>query len=188
MESAEHLVRVLSLQARGVQVLIWEQKIDLMRAIVLLKAALPGFPDSPVLLPTEAAALLEFSIRLFEQAENATPVERRVILIPQGNTTVAGEWLNGWRRQLAQSPGTLIVIRRIDFNTLCRAAPDLMSFAQSDVHEVTELLPLVEKATLDHLTFRLSDLWYEALEALPGAMPSDEEIADWLSQLQSSAD
>jgi hypothetical protein len=45
MESAEHLARVLSLQTRGIQVLLWEHKTDLIRALAVLQAALPDFPD-----------------------------------------------------------------------------------------------------------------------------------------------
>jgi hypothetical protein len=185
MESAEHLVRVLSIQTRGIHVLLWEHKTDLIRALVVLKAALSNFPDTPILLPTEQIELQRFSIGLFERPEEHTPGSRRILLIPQASTQAIGAWLNGWRRQLADPPGTLLVIRRVDFVALYRRAPDLMSFAQSETHEVTGLLPLLDQATIDRTSERLPDAWYEPLNALPGALPSNDEIAGWIQRLQS---
>ncbi|TVS16891.1 MAG: hypothetical protein EA424_13505 [Planctomycetaceae bacterium] len=66
MESAEHLARVLSLQSRGVHVLLWEDKSDLVRALLVLRASFSSFPESLILLPTADADLQKFSIQLFE--------------------------------------------------------------------------------------------------------------------------
>lgn len=186
METAERLVRVLRVQTRGIQVLLWEHKTDLLRALLVLKTALPDFPDVPILLPTDQTDLQRFSILLFEGSEGPPPTSRRILLIPQASTESVGEWLNGWRRQLAQAPGSLLVIRRVDFAALCRRAPDLMSFAQSDIHEATGLLPLLDKTTLGSISERLPNSWYEPLSALPGAMPSTDEIADWIGRLESN--
>src|SRR5262249_34658314 len=105
----------------------------------------------------------------------------------QASTNAVGAWLNGWRRRLADPPGTLLVIRRVDFVALYRRAPDLMSFAQSETHEVTGLLPILGQATIGRISERVPDAWYSPLDSLPGALPSDDEIADWIQRLRSNA-
>jgi hypothetical protein len=187
MESAEHLARAFALKKHGIQVLLWENKTDLIRALLVLKAALADFPDSPVLLPIEQTDLQRFSIDLYEQAEQCSNASRRFLLIPQASTEPVGAWLNGWRRRLADPPGTVIVIRRSDYVALCRRAPDLMSFAQADVHESTGLLPLIDRATLERWPSQLPDAWYERLNFLPGEMPAKGESADWRKQLEPRA-
>ena len=74
MESAEHLAQELRIQTRGIQVLLWEHKTDLLRALAVLQAALPNFPDVPILLPTAPADLQKFSIGLFERREEPLSV------------------------------------------------------------------------------------------------------------------
>ena len=186
MASAEHLAFLLSMQTRGVQVLLWEHKVDLIRALLVLQAAMPDFPDAPVVVPTGQSDLQRFSIDLFEESDRQPRVSRRILLIPQGSAGTIGTWLNGWRRRLAEPPGTLLVARRAEFAALCRRAPDLLSFAQSDVHEATGLLPLVEPGTLAKISQRLPDSWYGPLDALPGAMPTRDAIGDWVQQLKAA--
>ena len=36
-KSAEHLAFTLSVQTRGIQVLLWEHKVDLIRALIVLR-------------------------------------------------------------------------------------------------------------------------------------------------------
>jgi hypothetical protein len=160
MASAEHLAYALSMQTRGIQVLLWEHKVDLIRALLVVRAAMPDFPDAPVVIPTEQSDLQRFSIDLFEESDQPRTGSRRILLIPQGSTGVIGTWLNGWRRRLADPPGTLLVVRRAEFVALYQRAPDLMSFAQSEVHAATGLLPLVEPGTLARISGRLPDGWY----------------------------
>ena len=185
MESTEHLARVLSLQSRGVHVLLWEDKSDLVRALLVLRASFSRFPESLVLLPTADADLQKFSIQLFEDEGLEHLTAPRVFLVPQATTESLGAWLNGWRRRLADPPGTLLVVRRADFTLLFRRAPDLMSFAQSEVHEATGLLPLIRRDILERMPRQLEDAWTEPLNRLPGELPSDEEIAEWIDKLES---
>ncbi|HVA49461.1 MAG TPA: hypothetical protein VNH11_24050 [Pirellulales bacterium] len=187
MESAEHLLRVLNLKNRGIQVLLWESKTDLVRALLVLKAALDGFPDVPVLLPSNQVALQRFSIELYENVDQSAPIPRRFLLVPQASAESVGAWLNGWRQRLAASPGTVVVIRRADYAALCRRAPDLMSFAHSDVHDATGLLPLLDCNAVGRLPDRLPSAWNEELHALPGEIPAPEDIADWNEQLKRHA-
>jgi hypothetical protein len=184
MASAEHLAYVLSMQTRGVQVLLWEHKADLIRALLVLRAATRDFPDEPVVMPTEQPDLQRFSIRLFEESEQSPIGPRRILLIPQGSTGTIGTWLNGWRRRLADPPGTILVVRRAEFVALYQRAPDLMSFAQSEVHDATGLLPLVEPGTLARISGRLPDGWYGPLDALPGGTPSSDAIGGWVQRLK----
>ena len=185
MASAEHLACVLGMQTRGIQVLLWEHKVDLIRALLVLRATMPDFPDAPVVIPTEQSDLQRFSIHLFEESERRPTGPRRILLVPQGSTGAIGSWLNGWRRRLAAPPGVLLVVRHAEFVALYQRAPDLMSFAQSEVHEATGLLPLVEPATSAKISERLPDAWYEPLDALPGRMPSNDAIGGWIQRLKS---
>jgi hypothetical protein len=187
MESAEHLALTLGVQTRGIQILLWEHKTELVRALIVLKAGLQDFPEAPILLPTEQKDLLRFSIGLFENSEEPPLRERRIILVPQASTGTVGSWLNGWRRQLANPPGTLFVIRRADFLALYRRAPDLMSFAQSEIHETTDMMPLIDQDILIRISGKLPDAWNEPLNALPGVMPSEQAILNWVEHLKSNS-
>ena len=182
MESAEHLALALALCRQGVQVLLWENKTDLIRALLVLRATLTDFPNVPVLMPNEQVVLQEFSIKLFEGPAGTTT--RRFLLIPQASTETIGKWLNGWRQRLSDPPGTMLIIRRSDYAALCRRAPDLMSFAQSDVHETTGLLPLIEQSLLRDLSPNLPSGWYDCLNNLPGELPTEEELSQWTQQLR----
>lgn len=186
MTSAEHLARDFSLQTRGIHVLAWDNKVELVRALLILQAAVPAFPASPILVPTAQRDLQRLGLLLFEASDAATNVSLRVFLIPQASTEAVGAWLNGWRRRLVDTPGTLIVVRSSDLMAFYRRAPDLMSFAQAEIYEAAGLLPLVTKGTLDNVRENLPNGWEEPLKALPGPMPSDTEIRDWLGMLRAN--
>jgi hypothetical protein len=188
MESAGHLAQSLRFQPRGIHVLLWEDKADLVRALIIVKAVLPEV-KTPIVLSPVSINLQKFSIRLFESEQESILLDApRIIIIPQASTEVVGAWLNGWRRRLAEAPGTLIVIRRADFTSLCLRAPDLMSFAQSDVHEATGLLPLIESEILENIPNQIPDDWKTALNALPGEIPSDDDIVRWIDRIRSNVD
>jgi hypothetical protein len=185
MTSAEHLARELGIQSRGIHVLTWDNKADLVNALLIVKSAMSGFPHSPTLVPINQEQLQRFGLHLFEGQQ---PTTMRVFLIPQAATESIGTWLNGWRRKLADPPGTLIVVRHSDLMGLYRRAPDLMSFAQSEVYEATGLLPLVSNHTLEHLGDSLPDGWREPLTSLPGRMPSKTELSKWVTKLRANHD
>lgn len=182
MESAEHLAQAILLRTHGIQVLLWEYKTDLVRALLLLKSVLTDFPDSPIYLPIEQSELQKLSIHLYEDAQLGVK-KRWFILIPQASTDAVGAWLNGWRRRLSEEPGTVLVIRRADYGPLCRRAPDIMSFVNSEVHEAGGLLPLADRRTLSQLTDRLPHAWYTSLQMLPGDLPEQGEITEWTKEL-----
>src|SRR5262249_32591060 len=141
--------------------------------------------------PTDRNSLMNFSIKLFDISEDSNgPTQsetrsRRVILVPQASTNAVSSWMNGWRRQLAVPPGTLIVIRRADYHLLFRRAPDLMSFAQSEVHEATELMPMLQNDVVSRVSANLTSAWIKALGELPGEMPKSGAIEAWIEKLRS---
>lgn len=188
MESAESLALDLQLRNSGIQVLQWENKSDLVQALVILQAALQDFSQEPILLPTDKNGLQQMSLALSESSTGERPTRRRFFLIPQGSSEIIGSWMNGWRSQLAEPPGTVLIIRHADFVSLLRRSPDLMSFAQSETHDATNLLPLVSAAILEKITLRLSSKWVECLGTLPGVMPSEKELTIWLQQLKQNVD
>ncbi len=186
MATAEQFAKALCLQQRGVHVLVWDHKPDLVKALLILKSCLANFPNAPVVVPTTAAELQRFSLALFEEVQNAPNATLRVYLIPQASTEAVGGWVNSWRQPLATTPGTLLVVRRADLMELTRRAPDLMSFAQSDVYESTGLLPLVTRDTLEHISINLSEEWTVALRELPGSLPSAKELGLWRESLEAN--
>jgi hypothetical protein len=188
MASAEQLARMLRLHTRGIRVLLWESKTDLVRALLIAQAALSEFPTAPVVLPTEQTDLQRFSIDLFEKPEESQSQSLRIILIPQASIETIGTWLNGWRSRLADPPGTLLVMRHAEFVALYRRAPDLMSFAHSDVYDATEMLPLVDEQTVKRVSEQLPDAWYAPLRDLPGEMPTSKETADWIARLKTNVE
>jgi hypothetical protein len=188
MTSAEHLAHDFGLQSRGIHVLSWDDKTDLVRALSILRAALPTFSDSLTVMPTAQAELQQFGLCLFEGPFPSPDGAMRLLLVPQASVEVIGAWLNGWRRRLADPPGTLIVIRHSDLMPLYRRAPDLMSFAQSEVYEATGLLPLVTRQLCDRVRAQVPEGWKQPLDSLPGAMPSETELSNWLETLRSNVD
>jgi hypothetical protein len=188
MSSAEYLAQDLRMQSRGIHVICWDDKADLVHALLVLQSAFTRFPETPTLLPTQQSDLQRFGLGLFENADKPTDSSMRILLIPQASTEATGAWLNGWRRRLSDPPGTLIVIRHTDLMALYRRAPDLMSFAQSEIHEASSLLPLVTRETLDRMREVFPDGWNEPLNSLPGSMPPKADILKWMKTLRSNLD
>lgn len=187
MASAEQLATMIHLQSRGVHVLAWDNKRDLTRALLILRASLPEFPDSPVVLPTSLSALQSLGLNLFANGLGKAPQALRMLVIPQASPPSIASWLNGWRSVLAAPPGTLLIVRCADFIELHRRAPDLMSFVESEVYDATDMLPLVTPETLRSLDAHLPTCWNDALAALPGEALSDNQTRAWLALLADNA-
>jgi hypothetical protein len=182
VESAEHLAAVFASQQSGIQLLLWEEKLDLVRSLLVLQSTMTDLPESPTLLPTKQSEIQLLSILLCETPESETRDRRRVLILPQASTESIGPWLNGWRGQLAQPPGTILVVRSGDFHSLTLRAPDLMSFALSGIHDTTGLLPLAGHGLTEHFVTCLPRHWQDAVDQLPGSRPTDEEIDDWIQR------
>lgn len=186
MANMEQLAFAMRLRPRGVRVLAWEHKPELVRALLLLQAGLDDFPKSPVVVPTEPLELQKFSLGLFETTSESQPPAVNVLIIPHAAIESLGGWLNGWRHRLSEPPGTLLVIRRADMTQLFRRAPDLMSFVQSDIFEATGMLPLISRPLMDGLRDKLPVEWQQPLVDLPGGMPTPAETSQWIKLLRAN--
>ncbi len=185
MATAEHLALSLQLETRGVHVLLWDDKDDLVRALLVLCAVLRETPLYPILVPTTGAGLLALGSTLGDDSSGAQRLS--VLFVPQAASSIVGPWLNGMRRPLADPPGTLLVVRSADFESLQRAAPDLASFVGPRIYDASILLSMVSTETYGHIHQQLPDEMSAVLAELPGLPPPQDEIDSWLASLPPDA-
>jgi len=201
MSTAERLAFSINEERRGVHVLLWDEQEDLVRALLILLAALEDdVVVHPLLVSPEQDrihALKEVvdTRCLLEEEREAEPpspdsLANRfwVLFVQQASSRIAGPWLNGWRRPLSEPPGTLLVIRHADFESFQRNAPDLASFAGPRLHNASTMLSLVSKDSCARLSASLPPQIEEVLRELPGTLPSRKEIAQWIEAVRSFED
>jgi hypothetical protein len=175
-------------------VLLWDDQNDLVRALLGLLAALPyGWETHSLLVSDDEADLralrhlVESRVRVFEEEggieRDAKSLGDRfwLLFLPQACSFTVGPWLNGWRRPLSAPPGTMLVIRHADFDPFQRNAPDLASFVGSRIFDSSTMLSVFSKATHQRLKPRLPEDVQAVLTRLPGALPDERAIADWIA-------
>ncbi|HEV3384183.1 MAG TPA: hypothetical protein VG097_05175, partial [Gemmata sp.] len=104
-----------------------------------------------------------------------------LLFLQQASYQVVGPLVNGWRSLFREEHGTVIIIRYVDFEPFQRAAPDLASFIGPRIYNASNLLSLFSDTTKKQLEVTLPQKWLKILVELPGAMPSDESIRDWIA-------
>jgi hypothetical protein len=194
MATAEQLATSISLEEHGVFALLWDAKEDLVRALLVLNAALSNVPKRALLLAPglqSTAALrelIETRVAIPEPEDESVecasalpPNELWLMFLQQASYEAVGPLLNGWRRAFRQGPGTLLIARYVDFEPFQRAAPDLASFIGPRIYNASNLLSLFSDSTRKHLSVLLPADWIRILMALPGTMPSEESIRDWIA-------
>jgi hypothetical protein len=181
MGTAEQLALSLRNEGHGVHLLLWDDKEDLIHALLILTAAIGDVPWQPILVPT-----VESDVRLWSRQLCEKTSRERVlwVFVPQASATIVGPWLNGLRRPLSQQPGTLIVVRTADFAGLRTYAPDLTSFVGPRIFDASTMLSLVSVETYPRMHPELSGEITEILRALPGSHPIDGRIRDWYQQIK----
>ncbi|MEW6236093.1 MAG: hypothetical protein AB1656_11960 [Candidatus Omnitrophota bacterium] len=119
-----------------------------------------------------------------ETDESLLPARKDLLIffIQQATSKMIGPWLNGWRSQIASSPGTLLVIRHADFMDFQREAPDLASFFGSKNQDSASMLSLWNKETAQNIKINLPKELHDILIKLPGELPSKKEIEFWIKQ------
>jgi hypothetical protein len=194
MATAEQMATSIRLEKQGVFALLWDAKEDLVRALLILNAALIDIPKRVLLLApgnqsvSALRSLIETRVIISEPkeeaAEHATQApatELWLMFLQQASHQVVGPLLNGWRSSLRQAYGTVIIARHVDFERFQRAAPDLASFIGPRIYNASNLLSLFSDETRKHLKVTLPAEWIEILVELPGAMPTDETIREWIA-------
>ncbi len=196
MNTAEQLAFALREEPRGIHSLLWADQGDLVRALLLLLAALPDSAARPILVSPEADCWRNLRQLIAarcpleaEQApqEDASPAPRDSrlwgLFLQQASTRTVGPWLNGWRRPLSEPPGSLLVVRHADFLGLQREAPDLASYIGPRVVNASAMLSLCSDGTRTRLQPRLPGDFQEVLRELPGEPPPQTEITAWIAAL-----
>lgn len=174
----------------GVHVLLWEDKNELVRALLVLEAAMQTTEFQFILvsgvesdvdqliqvIDTRRPSLLPSEVD--DSGERDNPF--LVLLFQQASSQTIGPWLNGWRNPLAESPGSLLVIRSADFEQFQRNAPDLSSYVGPKVLDSSTMISEFSPEILCCLKVALTPSTIEALEKLPGTMPNRDELEQWI--------
>src|ERR1022692_4057024 len=194
MATAEQMAKSICIEKQGVFALLWDAKEDLVRALWILNAALGEMPKRALLLApgsqTVAALrdLIETRVIISETNDeagaNPAPVpasELWLMFLQQASYKAVGPLLNGWRSSLRLSHGTILVIRYADFGPFQNSAPDLASFIGPRIFNASNLLSLFSNNTRKKLKAKLPEEWTRILAELPGTMPADESIRDWIA-------
>jgi hypothetical protein len=194
MATAEQMAKSICIEKQGVFALLWDAKEDLVRALLILNAALGDIPKRPLLLApggktaANLRTLVETRVIISETSDeseaNAAPgpiTELWLMFLQQASHGVVGPLLNGWRSALRQSHGTILVIRHADFEPFQRSAPDLASFIGPRIFNASNLLSLFSNNTRKKMKAKLPEEWTRILAELPGLMPPDESIREWIT-------
>jgi hypothetical protein len=194
MALVEQLARSLREEGRGVHALLWDDKGDLYRVLLITHAALGGMPIQPLLIANEVKRIKELNDmiqgRLSDQIEHgmqqdqtddapSSPHHLWVFFLQQAVSKQVGPRLNGWRRPLSEPRGTLMVVRNADFRDFQRSAPDLASFIGPRIYDASRLMMVCSRDTFGNLKKVLPDPFESILRQLPGTMPTSEELAEW---------
>lgn len=103
-----------------------------------------------------------------------------MLFIQQANSREIGPRMNGWRKPLAEAPGSLLLIRHADFDTFQRHAPDLVSFVGPRIYSASNMLSIFSDKTYQNMDVDLFDPLPAILRHLPGEQPGKEGILEWI--------
>lgn len=192
MSTAEQLAFSISTERRGIHALLWDDQNDLARALLGLFAGLDGLQRQALLVSADEKDLLA----LRELVETRMPITAEdselgrdpharqsqfwLLFLQQASSSVVGPWLNGWRRPLSDPPGSMLIIRHADFVAFQRDAPDIASFVGARIYDASTMLSVFSKTTYERLKARLPDEIEAVLSRLPGTLPAERDIADWI--------
>jgi len=190
MSTAENFYNSLLIEGKGVHTLIWDDKADLVRSLIVFFAVYDDKPVFPILL-TSVNSTIEKLRPLLEKAgeENCQETVHQddsvrsnllLIFLDQAVSNNIGPLLNGWRSVLAESPGTLLIIRSADFLNFQRNAPDLSSFIGPRILDTSTMLSLWCSKTAKMMEPRMPSALGKIIQDLPGETPSECEMIEWI--------
>ncbi|MFQ5640352.1 MAG: hypothetical protein ACE5IR_20425 [bacterium] len=193
MATSEHLADSILIERQGVHALVWDDKGDLIRALLILLEVIDKIPIKPFLLSSveesEKALRKLFEIQpvsandvYLDDAIKTSRDELLLIFLQQATNTTIGPLLNGWRSALAKPPGTLLVVRNADFTSFQREAPDLASFIGPKITDSSTILYIWSQKTAQKIQRQLPQTITNMLKKLPGEQPATKEISDWITQ------
>ena len=182
----------------GVHVLLWEDKNELVRSLLVLHAAMQ-VRDLQFLLVSGVESDISKLINvidarrpsLFPTESNASAEMENpflVLLFQQASLQTIGPWLNGWRNPLSESPGSLLVIRSADFEQFQRNAPDLSSYVGPKILDSSSMISYFSPEILSCLNAELAPSAIEALQKLPGELPTIDGLERWIRYCRISSE
>jgi hypothetical protein len=191
MSTAEQLAFSISSERRAVHVLLWDDKNDLVRALLALLAGLDIEIYSLVVSDRDEdlsalRRLVETRIPISEDemdsdhASEGIAARYWLLFLQQASSTIVGPWLNGWRRPISETPGSMLVIRHADYDSFQRSAPDIASFVGPRIFDASTMLSVFSKTTYDRLSERLPEDLEQLLGRLPGTAPSEKHLMEWI--------
>ena len=174
----------------GVHVLLWEDKNELVRSLLVLLAAMQFSDVQFIVVPGEKSDISTLIKVVDARRPSLLPTEINasaeiknpflVLLFQQASSQTIGPWLNGWRNPLSESPGSLLVIRSADFDQFQRNAPDLSSYVGPKVLDSSTMISHFSPEILSCLNAELALSAMVALQKLPGVMPTIGELDQWI--------
>jgi hypothetical protein len=194
MALVEQLAFSLREQGRGVHALLWDDMGDLIRVLLVTRAALGDIPIQPRLVSGETTRLAELrgliqarvDDQILKEAEeggadiaDSIPYPLWILFLQQAASGRVGPQLNGWRRLLSEPLGTLLVIRNADFRDFQRSSADLASFIGPRIYDASRMMMVCSRDTLGRLEKLLTEPFESILRQLPGRLPTADELADW---------
>jgi len=192
MSTAEQLAFSISVERGSVHILLWDDKHDLVRALLVLFAGLEDLRTHGLLVSDDEKdlralrQLVETRIPPTEddlqsdQDSESFQNQLWLLFVQQASCNAVGPWLNGWRRPVSEPPGAMLVIRHADFAPFQRNAPDVASFVGPRVYDASTMLSVFSGTTYARLRHHLPDEIELTLNRLPGASPAEQEVADWI--------
>lgn len=192
MTTAEYFSKSILIEGKGVHLIVWQEKVDLIHALIVFCALYSDTSVYPLLLTSVDDADQELR-SLFERRPLSPDIEPAInddekpprnslllLFIDQAVSTSIGPLLNGWRSALSEAPGTLLVIRSADFTKFQRNAPDLASSIGPKVLDTSIMLSVWNSKTSEKMKTRIPDAIERVLRKLPGDDPSEQEIIEWI--------
>ena len=199
MIGSEKFFFSISFDKRGVHVLLWDDKHDLVRALLVLAATLKDVEINSLIVSERDSDLLSLQkssddrrrgISQEELGESENSIQEKgsaptlaflVLFFQQASMGTVGAFLNGLRNPLSETPGSLLVIRAADFARFSHAAPDLASFVGPKVLDASSMISDFSPEIVSSLTSSLPDDWGAAINKLPGEPPTQQELDAWLA-------
>lgn len=182
MLKLEHLFFDPTNERSGVSVIIWGDKTELARCLVVVRALLSDQLIEDVLVSSDKASVQQ-ARELIERRRTEDSVNSPFLslFVQQATTEIIGPLLNGSRKPLADPPGSLLVLRSADFHNFLRSAPDLASFVVHRMFDSAELMSAFESELASKFSSQLPQPLNEILESLPGDSVSQSELDEWVA-------
>ncbi|MDM8522859.1 hypothetical protein QUF80_05745 [Desulfococcaceae bacterium HSG8] len=185
MKTAEYLANAILSEKKGIFVILWEDKGELIRALLIILSVIRKKQIEPILLSSaESVSILRklFDVQPFHDEKRLARDRILTLFLQQAASRTIGPWLNGWRSPLADEPGSLLVIRSSDFIDFQRNAPDLSGYIGPKIADTSKILSIWNNTTADNLKLFIPDDIRTIIDKLPGENPPEEEIQEWILQ------